>query len=72
MKKNVFKLLMLSAIMSLTFSCEEEFLVEEPQGSIVTLNQLQDAAAVNPEIMISVTKDMISLVICYLAIWHFH
>lgn len=52
MKKNVFKLLMLSAIMSLTFSCEEEFLVEEPQGSIVTLNQLQDAAAVNPEIII--------------------
>ncbi|EDP71622.1 hypothetical protein FBALC1_04022 [Flavobacteriales bacterium ALC-1] len=52
MKKNVFKLLMLSAVMSLTFSCEKDFINKEPQGGLITLDQLADAAAVNPEIVI--------------------
>lgn len=52
MKENVFKLLMLSAIVSLTFSCEEEFLNQEPQGGLLTVDQLQDAASVNPDIVI--------------------
>ncbi|EDP72214.1 hypothetical protein FBALC1_13972 [Flavobacteriales bacterium ALC-1] len=52
MKKNVFKLLMLSAVMSLAFSCEKDFINTEPQGGLITLDQLADAAAVNPEIVI--------------------
>lgn len=52
MKKNVFKFLMLTAVMSLTFSCEKEFLNQAPQGGVITLDQLADAAAVNPEIII--------------------
>lgn len=52
MKNNVIKCLMLSAIASLTFSCESDFLDQQPQGGIVTLDQLADAAAVNPEIII--------------------
>lgn len=52
MKKNVFKFLMVTAVMSMTFSCEKEFLNTAPQGGILTLDQLADAAAVNPEIVI--------------------
>ncbi|MBC3847551.1 RagB/SusD family nutrient uptake outer membrane protein [Winogradskyella echinorum] len=51
MKKNVFKFLMLSAVMSLTFSCEKDFINTEPQGGLITLDQLADAASVNPEIV---------------------
>jgi Fe-S-cluster formation regulator IscX/YfhJ len=52
MKKNVFKLMMLSAIMSLTFSCGEDYLDKSPEGGLITLNQLADAGAVNSDILI--------------------
>ncbi len=52
MKKNVFKLMMLSAIMSMTFSCGEDYLDTEPQGGLITINQLADAASVNPDIVV--------------------
>ncbi|EDP71036.1 putative outer membrane protein probably involved in nutrient binding [Flavobacteriales bacterium ALC-1] len=51
MKKNVFKFMMVTAIMSVAYSCEEDFINTEPQGGLITLDQLADAAAVNPEIV---------------------
>lgn len=52
MKKNVFKFLMLSAVMSLTLGCEDDYLNQEPQGGLITLDQLADASNVNPEIAV--------------------
>ena len=52
MKNNVFKFMMLFAVMSMTFSCGEDYLNTEPQGGLITLDQLADAAAVNPEIIV--------------------
>jgi len=51
MKKNVFKFLMATAVMSLTFGCSEDYISQEPQGGVITLDQLADAASVNPDIV---------------------
>lgn len=52
MKKNVIKLVMLTAMVAFTYSCEDDYLDKQPQGGLITLDQLADAAAVNPEIII--------------------
>ncbi len=58
--KKIIKLTFITAIMLLTFSCEKDYLEEEP-SEFITTDQIADAASRNPDVIAGTMKGIYAL-----------